>query len=349
LDSGAVPAVAVALAVLITLSIRSALRPVRDPLGPQKSGRTAYVYLAEGLLALLFVHFRLNVPEIFVGQAARYWTFAVMALAFVGVGLGEYFERRGTRVLADPLRRTGVLLPLIPLLAFWAKPPGALLEFAEGQAPGLRPLLGYLEKLPQHYDNYALLWFLAGGLYAVLGLSRWSFGWTLLAALAANAGFWALLAHHEVPPAVHPQLWVIPLALIVLVSEQVHRARLRPDVAAGLRYLGVSMIYVASSADLFLAGVGQSLWLPVVLAVFCVAGVLAGIWLRVRAFLFLGVGFLLLDIFAMVWHAAVDRSQTWLWYASGIVLGAAILALFALFEKRRNDVLKLVEEIRRWD
>ncbi len=129
---------------------------------------------------------------------------------------------------------------------------------------------------------------------------------------------------------------MIPLALIVLVSEQVNRRRLRPEVSNGLRYLGVAMIYVASAADMFLAGVGQSVWLPVILAVFCVVGVLLGIMMRVRAFLFLGIGFLFLDIFAMIWHAAVNLEQTWVWYASGIVLGVAILALFAVFERRKN-------------
>jgi len=73
-----------------------------------------------------------------------------------------------------------------------------------------------------------------------------------------------------------------------------------------------------------------------------------GILLRVRAFLFLGIGFLFLDVFAMIWHAAVDNYQTWVWWVAGIVLGAAILALFAIFEKRRNDVLRLIEEIKRW-
>jgi hypothetical protein len=34
---------------------------------------------------------------------------------------------------------------------------------------------------------------------------------------------------------------------------------------------------------------------------------------------------------------------------SGFVLGAAILTLFAVFKKRRNDVLHLLEEIKRWD
>jgi hypothetical protein len=83
--------------------------------------------------------------------------------------------------------------------------------------------------------------------------------------------------------------------------------------------------------------------------VLAVAGMLAGIVLRVRAFLFVGVSFLLLDVFTMIWHAAVDRYHTWVWWASGIVLGVAILALFAVFEKRRNDVLRLIDEIKRWD
>jgi hypothetical protein len=148
---------------------------------------------------------------------------------------------------------------------------------------------------------------------------------------------------------VHPQAWAIPLALIVLVSEHVNRHRLRADVASGLRYLGISMIYIASAADLFIAGVGQSWWLPIVLAALCLAGVVAGVFLRVRAFLYLGIGFLLLDVFAMIWHAAVDREQTWVWYASGIVLGALILALFAVLEKRRNDVRELVGRLRQWN
>jgi hypothetical protein len=335
LHRSAVLAVLAGIVALTALALRFALRPDHDPLGPTARGRTVYVYLAQVLVVLLFVVLRLNVPEVFVGQAVRYWTFLVMLLAFVGVGSAELFERRGIAVLAGPLRRTGVLLPLIPLLAFWAKPPGAVLEFADDRAPGLRPMLGYLEKLPQHYDTYAVLWLLAGLLYGLLALSRRSYGWALLAALATNASLWALWTHTAVPIAVHPQVWVIPLALIVLVSEHLHRDRLRPDVSAGLRYLGVAMIFVASAADMFIAGVGSSVWLPVVLAVLCVAGVLAGVLLRVRAFLFLGVGFLLLDLFAMIWHAAVDRAQTWLWYASGIVLGAAILAVFAVFEKRR--------------
>jgi hypothetical protein len=349
LDPIAVGCVVIGIAILIVLALCCALRPDRDPLGPTPQGRTAYVYLAEVLLVLLFAHVRLNVPEVFTGQAMRYWTFIVMLLAFIGVGLAELFARRGLHVLSKPLMRTGVMLPLIPLLAFWAKPPGFVMDFADERVPGLGPMLGNLEKLPQHLDAYALLWLLAGLLYGLIALSRRSFGWALLGALATNAGLWALLQHHEVPAAIHPQAWAIPLALIILVSEHVNRHRLRADVAAGLRYLGISMIYIASAADLFIGGVGQSWWLPIVLAALCLGGVVAGVLLRVRAFLYLGIGFLLLDIFAMIWHAAVDQQQTWVWYASGMVLGALIIALFAVLEKRRNDVRELVGKFRQWN
>ncbi len=349
LDPLAVGAVLAAILGLLALAIQCALRPGRDPLGPTAHGRAGYVYLAEALLVLAFAHVRLNVPQVFTGQAVRYWTFIVMILAFVGVGLAEMFARRGLRVLSRPLLRTGALLPLIPLLAFWAKPPGAVMEYADAKAPGLRPMLGYLDKLPQHFDVYAALWFMAGLLYGLVALSRRSFGWALLGALATNAGLWALLSHNGIPAVVHPQVWAVPLALIVLVSEFVNRHRLRPEAASGLRYLGISMIYVASASDLFIAGIGQSVWLPVALAAWCFAGILAGMWFRVRAFLYLGVGFMALDVFAMIWHAAVDRQQPWVWYASGIVLGIAILALFAVLEKRRNAVRGLAEKLREWD
>jgi hypothetical protein len=338
-----------AIATLIVLAFRFALRPAADPYRMPDSQRTMYVYLAELLIVMFFIHIRFNLPELFLGQAVRYWTFIVMLIAFVGVGLAELFERSGTRVLAIPMRRTGVLLPLIPLLAFWAKPPAALVEFAAGRAPGFQPFLGYLDKLPQHFDSYAWLWFLAGTLYGLVALSKRSFGWALLGALAVNAGLWALLTHNGVSAAVHPQVWVIPLALIILVSEHINRRELRANVSAGLRYLGIGMLYVSSSADLFIAGVGQSVWLPVVLAVLCIAGIFAGIIMRVRAFLFLGIGFLVLDVFSMIWYAAVDQDQTWVWYVSGIILGSAILALFALFEKRKNNVQDVLGRLREWD
>jgi hypothetical protein len=167
--------------------------------------------------------------------------------------------------------------------------------------------------------------------------------------VAANFGLWVIMAQQpELSFALHPQFWLAPLGLIVLATEQLHRAELGEEAAVTLRYFGLLLIYLSSSADMFITGLGNSVLLPIVLALMSVAGVLAGILLRVRAFLLCGIAFLVLVIFSQIWHAAVDRAQTWVWWASGIVLGAAILALFAVFEKRRNDVLRLLDDFRRW-
>ena len=144
-------------------------------------------------------------------------------------------------------------------------------------------------------------------------------------------------------------MWLIPLAVILLVAEHLNRDRLSEQQSGAVRYLALVILYVSSTADMYIVGLGNSVIWPLMLALLSVVGVLAGILLRVRAFLYLGVTFLFVVIFSMIWHAAVGRGQMWLWWVSGIVLGAAIITLFAIFEQRRNDVLRMIEEIRKWD
>jgi hypothetical protein len=336
------------LGILVNLLYR-ALTPGRDLLRLSDKGRTAYVYAAEGTLVLLLVHLRLSVPDWIPPIIGQYWTLVVMGIAFAGVGLSEWFRRRAVPVLAEPLQRTGLFLPVLPLAAFLTRSLADYREAVGQVVPGMQPFFRILERLPGHFGMHALVWFLLGLLYTLVAVTRRSTPFALLAALACNFGLWVVFASQEpLSFFLHPQLWLIPLALILLAAGQLNRQRLTAAQGAGVRYLGVLLIYVASTADLFLAGLGHSFLMPVILAALCVAGVLAGILLRVRAFLFLGVAFLVLVLFTQIWHAAVDLAQTWVWWACGVALGAAILTLFGLFEKRRNDVLRVVEEIRGW-
>ncbi|MBY0523363.1 MAG: hypothetical protein K2R98_08185 [Gemmataceae bacterium] len=165
--------------------------------------------------------------------------------------------------------------------------------------------------------------------------------------ISSNFGLWSLLYHHGWSFLAMPQVWLIPLAVILLIAERLNRDRLVPAQAAGLRYLALGMIYVSSTAHLFLTGL--SVWAALVLMVLAIAGMLGGMVLHVRAYLFLGMAFLFLTVFSMIWNAAVNQRQTWIWWASGIVLGVFILALFAVFEKRRNDILGLLDRIKKWD
>ena len=59
-------------------------------------------------------------------------------------------------------------------------------------------------------------------------------------------------------------------------------------------------IYASSTADIMINGINKSPWLPMVLALLAVAGVLAGIMMRVQSFLFLGTLASLLRVVAIV-------------------------------------------------
>lgn len=319
-------AVAIVLANLLVgaaAAVFLALVPALDPLKFPDSRRGSYVYLAEAMLALSFVHLRLTAPWLFGGVFSQYWPLLVMALAFGGVALGELFRRRGTIALSSPLFRTGAFLPLLPVIAFWAA--------------------------PSRVDLSTLL-FTVGVFYAVLSATRRSFAFGVLAALAANGGLWSLLARQpSLAFLVHPQIWLIPAAVSVLIAAQLNRDRLAPVQLRFVRYCCLMMVYVSSTADIFLNGVKDHPWLPLVLAGLSVVGVLLGILFRLRAFLFLGTAFLGLAIITMIYYASADLHWTWLWYVAGIVLGAGILAMFALFEKKRAEMLALVDGLKRWE
>ena len=129
-----------------------------------------YVYGAEVLLALLFVHIRLTKPEWFHGFFEQFWPLIVLGIAFVGVAIGEWFRRRRLMVLGQPLATPGALLPLLPVLGFWI--------------------------LPTRVD-YSLLMLAVGLLYSGLAVTRRSFGFGLLAIAATNGSLWYFLFEHH--------------------------------------------------------------------------------------------------------------------------------------------------------
>jgi hypothetical protein len=314
--------VALTLASAAVICVLFALSPAHDPLSlPETRGKN-YVYVAELMLALLFMHIRLTMPWLFTGFFERYWPLVVVAIAYLGVATSELLRRRNVLVLADPIERTGALLPLLPVLGFW------------------------LTKSPV---DYSVLLFIVGGLYGVLSILRSSFVFGILAAVASNVGLWYMLHRTDDYGLLqHPQLWLIPAALSVLVAAYLNREDFSEEQMIGIRYLTLVTIYASSTADIFINGVARSPWLPMILAALALAGVFSGIMFRIRALLLLGSVFLLLSITTMIYYASFNLGWTWLWYVAGIVTGAMIIFTFALFEKKRAEVLRVVDGLKDW-
>ncbi len=307
----------------VVVSVLFALSPNHDPLGLSERGRMRYVYAGEVMLALLFLHIRLTMPWLFTGFIERYWPMVVMVIAYFGVVTSEALRRRQLLVLAQPLERTGAFVPLLPVLGFW---------------------------IVSSEVDFTVLLFIVGGLYGLLSILRRSFGFGLIAALAGNAGLWyAFQRTEDYQFLQHPQLWLVPVAVSVLIAAYLNEEKLTEDQMTGIRYLSLVTIYVSSTADIFINGVANSPWLPLILGSFSLAGVFAGILFRIRGLLFLGSIFLLLSIVTMIWYASANFGWTWLWYVAGIVTGATIIFMFAVFEKKRSEVLRVVDGLKEWD
>lgn len=322
-DGLQVAAVAVVLVALIAGLLSLALLPGRDPLAMEEKGRMFYVYGAQAVSGLLFAHLYVCRPMWFDSILRPYWPFIILGLAFAGIAAAELFKRQNIRVLAEPFRRTGGLLPLIPALAMLI--------------------------VPTPHAPYELVLFLAGLMYLVLCVTHRSFFYGAAAALAGNAALWVLLEHQGIHFTDRPQLWLIPPAVAVLLAAQLNRTRLSGEQLTAVRYCATMVIYLSSTSEIFIHNAATNLWPPMILAALSVAGAMAGIVLRIRAFLYLGTSFTLMALVSMVWHAARAIDQTWPWWAFGIGTGIALLVLFALFEKKKEELKLLITRMRSWE
>ena len=318
-------ATTVALVVLGMVAglIAIAVLPKKDPFSLSLHGRMSYVYAAQLALAMLAVHLYMTMPFLFQIGIKDYWPYIAMVLCFGGVGVAQVLEKRKLTVLAQPLLTTAVLLPVLVAVFIWgidSKADAALVMLFAGLA---YLMVSYTQSSP-----------LAGAAAIVFGnLSLWLFynkfdGFSIVE---------------------HPQLWLIPPAVSTLVAAQISRNSLTQKQLGLIRYICLTVIYLSSTSEIFINGLGEKLWPPIVLAVLAVGGILVGMMLQIRAFLYLGIVFLLLALVTMVSHAHQRFEHVWPWWAFGFSLGVAILVMFGLFEKKKKEMGEALGQLRQWD
>ena len=315
--------VAVALIAMVGGLLNAALHSDHDPLLLSPQSRQSYVYVAQVVTALLVLHIRMTWPDFFlIGFVKDYWHYLLLVVAFAGSALAEFFKRKKLDVLADPFANTGLVVSIAPVLLI------SLVSSAE--QPGIILAVGLLHLIASVVRHSIPL--LASAI--VFGnLALWSF--------YATFEHWSLLNR--------PQFWLIPPAVSVLLAMHVHRHRLPHAQATLGRYLCIVTIYISSTSEIFIAGIGDQILPPIMLAILSVIGVFAGIALQIRVYLYLGTSFLFVSLLSMVMHAHQKFDHVWPWWAFGITMGSAILVMFGFFEKKRPELTAWIEKIRNWD
>ena len=299
-----------------------AVVPKRDPFSLSLDGRKGYVYVAQVVCIIAAAHIYLSMPWLLKTGILKYWPYLGIAVSMAGLIVSEVLKRRGLEVLREPVFNTAALIPVLVSIGYW---------------------------IIDSRSDASFTFLLAGLIYLGIAI-RYNAAWSgAMSMLLGNISLWLFYSDRAINFSEHPQLWLIPPAICVLVATWLERRWLTAQQLTAVRYACVFTIYLSSTAEVLINGFGQQLWPPMVLAILSIAGMAAGIMLQVRSFLFVGVSFLFLSVIAMVSHAHQRLDHVWPWWAFGILMGAAILAVFGFFEKRRNDLVRIGKQMQEWD
>ncbi|TWT83280.1 hypothetical protein CA13_47450 [Planctomycetes bacterium CA13] len=333
--------------ILVLLSLLSALVAIltgpgfslRETLLLSDRQRQVLVVVSQAIAAIAWLHLFLCKTHLaFLGLRA-YWPYIVMLISFAGVGATEWAKRRKDKVLSATLAPTALYLPLIPAIGFW------LSSFAVGGEASQWSWMFIGGKVP-----YALLLAIGSAYYIGLSL-MWKHAFPRITAIVlGNAALWVVLV--QMPGwsfLAHPQAWLIPPAVCILVVAHFYRDRLQPNLATAIRYGMTLVIYVSSTADMLLQQIGSSISGPIVLVILALAGMLAGVVLRVRPFLYLGASFVFIGVASMVRHAQVSIDAVWPWWAFGITTGVLLLAGLMWIEKNKPRLRQYANTLSSWD
>ncbi|MBK1718855.1 hypothetical protein CKO27_14610, partial [Thiocystis violacea] len=137
------------------------------------------------------------------------------------------------------------------------------------------------------------------------------------------------------------QFHIAPAALSVLALTHLHRRELRPSVLTGTRLAALSLLYAGAGLDLFLR---PELFLFAIALGLALGGIVLGIALRIRAFLYGGVAFLVLNVIGQLLRFYPDQGIGRALILIG--LGALITGGMVLFNLKREAILQRVRIVR---
>ena len=338
-------AVAIMLSVLCLICALMAIMSgpgfkYRDVWKLSDGQRRILVVGAQAIGFLTWLHlFLCKTDWAFVGLRA-YWPYIVMGLAFISVGATEWARRRRDELMAATLKQTALFLPIIPVVGFW------LSGLATDWGPFEQWTWNFIgDKVP-----YELLLTLGAVYYAILSAMWRGAGTRVAAIVLGNAALWAVLVQSPGWGFLeHPQLWVIPPAVCVLVTAHLYRARLDKSLAMGIRYAATLVIYISSTADMLIQDIGSTISGPIILIVLALLGMAMGVILKVRPFLYLGVIFVLIGVTSMVFHAQQQIDAVWPWWVFGITTGIALLTALTMIEKNKPKLRQYADTLASWE
>ena len=153
----------------------------------------------------------------------------------------------------------------------------------------------------------------------------------------------------------HSLFFLTPVLASVLALAQLFKAELGASRLQTIRLL-CSLIMLGTSTVFNATDFEASLWYPVTAALMAAAGVVLGITLRVRIFLYLGAAFFICNTVAVLVHLILGQPPEHTKLIVGsvfLVTGVVFTGSFLLFQMQRHEILRryraLQQELAGWE
>jgi hypothetical protein len=245
---------------------------------------------------------------------------ALVVLCFCKFGLAELLQRLGFDLYARPIRYVSLCLPLVSL--------------------ALAVHRGWL------HDLNVFVFFATASFYGLICAVRHWKPVGYAAAILYDALLWIVWARAGWKLIDHPQFYLIPVGFTAILFAEVNRQEFGREVTSAIRSLGLVVIYVSLAIPMWHF---QSFGAWVTLLLLSLLGVFAGIGLRVRSFLSLGLVCFCFDVLYQLGRFGLEHAfARW-----GIMLGLGILlTLFVALNEKKRIVAKMweyYEQVREWE
>jgi hypothetical protein len=137
------------------------------------------------------------------------------------------------------------------------------------------------------------------------------------------------------------QLYIVPAAVSVLALLHLHRRELRPKVLSAARLAALSALYAGAGLDVFLR---PELWVFALALALAMTGIVLGIALRVTAFLYAGVAFLVLNVVGQLARFYPEQGLSRALILIG--LGTVITVGMVVFNLKREAIMQRIRIVR---
>jgi hypothetical protein len=285
--------------------------------------RESLVYIGE--LTLVSLYGYLRVTKIL--QALFWGKVVLIALSFFLMWVNTKIQRLQLTIFQRPTYLTSLIMPAISVIL-------AVRHSFNGSSPydqitGVNPFIIAC----------------AASYYTLLAFQKKNKELGYLGAVLYDGALFSLWIDLKLTD---PQFYLVPLGMTVIFVAQLNRDSLGKQNLSYLRSFGSLIIYASPAWSVVTSGSDIH---ALSLALFSVLGIAIGIAFRIRAFLYLGSLFLVMDLIAQViiqsYHSSLFK---WLCI---LLAGVLIITLAAFFERKREIILRrmraLGEVLETWE